>query len=38
LAVQTLTPEKCLEMRQKCEKRADEFGLESFAKQLWEVV
>ena len=37
-AVQTLTPEKCLEMRQNCEKRADEFWLESFAKQLWEVV
>jgi hypothetical protein len=25
-------------MRKNCEKRADEFWLESFAKQLWEVV
>lgn len=33
-AVNKLTPEKCLDMRENCEKRASEFGLEEFKKQL----
>lgn len=29
-----LTPQRCLEMRDDCEARAEDFGLESFEKQL----
>lgn len=33
-AVEMLTPEKALSMKQDCEKRAQDFSLETFAKQL----
>ncbi len=32
--VEFLTPQKCLELRQNCEKRANYFSLENFSKQL----
>lgn len=34
LALQTLTPEKCLEMRYDCEYRARDFSLETFEEKL----
>ena len=37
-AVKYLTPEKCLEMRENCEKRARDFSLQAFEKQLNEYV
>lgn len=37
-ALKYLTPEKCLEMRESCEKRARDFSLESFEKQLKEYI
>jgi len=33
-AVEYLSPEKCLEMREDCEARSKDFGLEQFEKQL----
>lgn len=33
-ALKYLTPEKCLEMKEKCEKRAKDFSLEEFEKKL----
>jgi hypothetical protein len=37
-AVKYLTPEKCLEMKEVCEKRAHDFGLEEFSEKLRELV
>lgn len=37
-AVKYLTPKKCLEMRNDCEKRARDFSLENFEKEIKKIV
>ena len=37
-AIKKLTPEKCLEMRKNCEKRAKEFSLDKFEKKLKKII
>jgi glycosyltransferase involved in cell wall biosynthesis len=37
-AVKYLTPEKCLEMKERCEERARDFSLESFEKKINEYI
>ena len=37
-AINLLTPEKSIIMREECENRAKEFGLESFKKDLIDLV
>ncbi len=37
-AVEFLTPEKCLEMKNDCEKRANDFSLEKFSERLNDLV
>jgi len=37
-AIQYLSPERCLEMKEACEARAWDFSLASFQKELWKIV